>query len=540
MENNDLNKKVLRRIKEKIAIDEFIQENKNYKPKKKTSFLKVASFAIIATVVTGNIYTYATQNKDIVTYVLDKLEILTKNEESFVQVNETKDGEKATLTLENYGFDEDTMIIGYKLEIKNPEESFVNYLIDNSRIVDGEKIYGLDRCYSMTPSKISDTEYEVIAFYNFDTSLISENAVFETRIYLPKYLDVGEHVGDWTFSIPLTTDKRVLNYEEYELNDKKITLEEHNIEELPENYIRKNLNLLEIKKSDIATKLICYLDGYLTGGISYFIEIIDEDEKVILPDRMQAVPGGIVSEVVFKKIDFDSKITVKITEMDGEEVLAKGSTEIDLRTDLKEKQERKISYETKNWKNLKLKYDKEFDVSTYKNDSTLHDIIKYIIDFRLYEYFGNQKEYTDIIRLTCYKNVENETLENIANFKRTVGIVNYDACYFQKSFPEYVNEKGDFVYLNKEQLLEFAKNREIEVEGYILNSENFGFNDLEYDNIINTKINGNDAISWNVMCGDIKTEYIFLYKGNVYEMSVPNNIASTQIVKDFIDNIEFK
>lgn len=347
MENNDLNKKVLRRIKEKIAIDEFIQENKNYKPKKKTSFLKVASFAIIATVVTGNIYTYATQNKDIVTYVLDKLEILTKNEESFVQVNETKDGEKATLTLENYGFDEDTMIIGYKLEIKNPEESFMNYLIDNSKIVDGEKIYGLDRCYSMTPSKISDTEYEVVAFYNFDTSLISENAVFETRIYLPKYLDDGEHVGDWNFSIPLTTDKRVLDYEEYELNDKKIILEEPNIEKLPENYIRKNLNLLEIKKSDIATKLICYLDGYLTGGISYFIEIVDEDGKVILPDKMQAVPGGIVSEVVFKKIDFDSKITVKITEMDGEEVLAKGSTEIDLRTDLKEKRKEKFHMQLK-------------------------------------------------------------------------------------------------------------------------------------------------------------------------------------------------
>lgn len=63
---------------------------------------------------------------------------------------------------------------------------------------------------------------------------------------------------------------------------------------------------------------------------------------------------------------------------------------------------------------------------------------------------------------------------------------------------------------------------------------------MEYDNIKNTKINGIDAISWNVMCGDVKTEYIFLYKGNVYEMSVPNNIASTQIVKDFIDNIEFK
>ncbi len=537
MENNDLNKKVLRRLEEKIAIEEYSKKH-NITPKKKNSIFKIACIIIAGVLITGNFYTYATQNKDIVTYVLDKINFI-----NVVNVKDIQNGDKATLILENYGFDEDTLIIGYKLKIKNPEETFINNLFDSSRIVDGDDIYGLERAYSMTLDKINDTEYEAIATYNFDTSKLNDKAVFETKIYLPKYLDVGEHVGEWEFKIPLDTSQKVLNYDKYKVENKRVTLEEKEKVEDNANYLYKTVSLLEVKKSDMVTKFCFLLESYLTGGEIYTVEILDENGQTILKNNVQKIFGGKPTEIVCKNLDFNSKITINIYEMAGDEVSAKGSLDLDLSKDLKQEEKKKISYTTKKWHNLKFRYNEDYkiNISEYKRE-----IKEYYISFELCKYIGDYTEYEENIVLETYEDKGTMTLEEMAEFVRTAGIVWYGANAFQTSFPEYSDELGDFVYLNRSQILELAKNGEVIVNGVKIDTINnvtgkeYDIRDsIKYENIKTTKIKDIDAITWTKIIGrEVKIVYMFIYKENVYELEVPSNIGYKDIVKEFIDNIE--
>lgn len=533
MENNDLNQKVLRRLEEKIAIEEYIQEN-NPQTRKKKSFLKIAC-VIAMILITGNIYTYATQNKDIVSYVLDKINLL-----NVIDVNDIQTGEKASLTLENYGFDEDTLIIGYKLKIKDLDETFINNLFDISRITDGDEIYGVERAYSMLLDKISDTEYEVIASYNFDTSQISNNAIFETKIILPKYLDVGEHVGEWKFEIPLDTSKKALNYEKYAVENKSVILQEIPAVEHDENYLYLSASLLQVKTSDMVTKFVFLLESYSTGGAIYTVEILDENGEVILENNIQKLFGGVPTEVICKKLNFDSKITINIYEISGDEVTAKGSLEVDLAKDLKKEIEHQISYTTKKWYNLKFKYNEDFKTDVWNNNSESH------IRFDLCEYVGNYKKYENSINIKTYEDKGTMTLEEIGEFVREADVVWPGANAFQTSFAEYSDELQDFVYLNRSQILELAKNGEVIVDGIKIDTidnttgDEFDIREsIKYENIKKIKIKELDAITWTKNSGrEVNNIYMFIYKGNVYQLEVPSNIVYKDMIEEFINNIE--
>lgn len=537
MENNDLNKRVLRRLEEKIAIEEYTKKH-NTTPKKKKSFFKVACIIVAGVLIAGNFYTYATQNKDIVTYVLEKINLL-----NVVDVNDIQTGEKASLTLENYGFDENTLIIGYKLKIKDSKETFENNLFDSSRIIDGDKIYGLERAYSMVLDKISDTEYEVIASYNFDTSQISNNAMFETKIYLPKYLDVGEHIGEWAFEIPLDMSKKALNYEKYVVENKRTILQEIPPVEHDEHYMYLSASLLEVKKTDMVTKFAFILEGYSTAGEIYTVEILDENGEIILENNIQKLFGGVPTEIICRKLDLNQKITINISEISGDEVTAKGSLEVDLAKDLKEEEKREISYATKKWHNLRFKYNEDFKVDISK--TVIDNIDEYFIRFDLCEYVGNYKKYEEFITLTTYEDKGTMTLEEMGEFVRNAEIVWPGAIAFQNSFPEYSIELQDFVYLNSSQILELVKNGEVIVNGIKIDTIN---DDVEkydirettkYENIKTTKIKGLETITWTKTAGgDVDNIYMFIYKGNVYQLEVPANIVYKDTVEDFINNIE--
>lgn len=541
MENNDLNKRVLRRLEEKIAIEEYTKKHNIY-PKKKKSFFKVACIIVVGVLITGNFYTYATQNKDIVTYVLEKINLL-----NLIDVNDTQTGEKASLTLENYGFDEDTLIIGYKLKIKNSEESVINNLFDSSRIVDGDEIYGLERAYSMTLDKINDTEYEVIASYNFDTSKISDDAIFETKVFLPRYLDVGENIEEWEFEIPLDMSKKALNYQEYSVENKKVVLQEKESIENDENYFYTSASLLQVKKSDMATKLVFILEGYSTAGEIYTVEILDENGEILLENNVQKLFGGVPTEIICRKLDFNSKITINISEIFDDETTAKGTLELDLANDLKLQEEKEISYTTKKWHNLKFRYNQDFEIYLFeRKDRATGYIDEYSIRFGLCKYVGDYKEYEESVTVKTYKDKGTMTLEEMGEFVRIANTVWSGANAFQTSFPEYSDELQDFVYLNPSQILELAKNGEVVVNGVKIDTidnttgEEYDIRETtKYENIKTTEIKGLETITWTRTAGrDVENIYMFIYKGNVYELEVPSNIRYKDIVEEFIDNIE--
>lgn len=190
MENNDLNKRVLERLEQKIAIEEFRKEEnitaKKETAKKSNHLLKVASFLIVTLLVAGNVYTYATYEKNLFSYVLDKIGII---EDNLIDVNQAEKNNNISLTLENYGIDNSTLILGYKLNLNEKLDYFGDTLCEDSKIVDGEKIYQLQANHNSTFYKISDTEYEIFKIYNIDTKNLSNNPIFKTTLSLYKELD---------------------------------------------------------------------------------------------------------------------------------------------------------------------------------------------------------------------------------------------------------------------------------------------------------------------------------------------------------------
>ena len=138
MENNDLNKRVLQRLEEKIAIEEFRKKENIKKP---NYLLKVASFFIATVIITGNVYTYATYEKDLFSYLLEKIGI---SEENFVGIDQTEENNETKLTLGNYGIDEDTLMVTYKLKLNKPIDYFVEYLISETTIINVDNIQELE------------------------------------------------------------------------------------------------------------------------------------------------------------------------------------------------------------------------------------------------------------------------------------------------------------------------------------------------------------------------------------------------------------
>lgn len=542
MENKDLNEKVLNRLREKIAIEEYRVAQKEFsnvdRKIKPASFFKVASVAIITTVVAGNLYTYATYNKDIFSYVLDRIGIFEIDKEKIVQVNDTQSSNDAELTLENYGIDEETLIIGYRLKSDKPIDSVMEYFGDTTTIIDENNEYHLEANNFAAFYPISDTEYEVLKSYSLDPSIISDNAVVKTNLKLYKYLDTDETSGEWEFEFQLEKDKTDVDYEEYLLEDKYVELEILNNEErdfLP------TAKILEIKKSDMATKLVIYIENYLTD-VSYFVEVLDENGNTILEDNIQRVYGGIPTEVLLRKIDFNSKINVNIYEKDGIgdakfETLSKGNISIDLVNDLKKSETKEISYITKEWCDLNLTYDDEYEVDEYTNELRNGDT-EYTLGFALYEYVGNEKFTIDIgnINLKCFNNTLNKNVQECFEEIKSLNVLGDNLPLFQDEYTIYLDGSGEEVKLNHAQMIELSKNREIVIDGTVINSENNLFMDIKCKNMQKLEIDGAEAISWIEY--DYK-KYVFEYNGKIYIISTPNDINDKKGIEKFINSIKF-
>ena len=533
MENKDFNKRILNRLKESIAIEEYRKENNIQKKKKSKVFFKVASFITILGIASANLYTYATFKQDVITYVLDKLGIFNEdNKESLVQVNQTQESNNIALTLENYAIENNTLIIGYKLKANQDTDLGVEYIIDDTNLINNDKTYHLNKSTSMFLSKISDTEYEFLKIYNLGDIKINEGYFLETKLFLPKYLDIGEHVGEWEFKIKLESKNQTLNPEQYTVENVRGTMD----------WIGETFNMnhtfkvLELENTSLYTKLTILLESYWTGGQKYTIEITDENGNAILEDGIQTLCGGVPTEIILKKLDMNSKINITVTERSGEtEITAKGSTVLDLAKDLKPKEERKIEYTTTTWKDLKFKYDKEIKVDK-RNSSGYYGYYD-SISFGLYTIVGDVRDDTGdgSIQIGCDKNEFNHTLYEIFEEYKAINTVSWRNDLFKNRYPIYLNNGTDVV-LNHEQMIELSKNKKVTANGITINSSNYDFSNVECRDVENIKINGIDAITWNEYADKM---YIFEYKENIYDIRTSNEINANQRVDEFINNIEF-
>lgn len=534
MENRDFNKRILNRLEEKIAIEEFRKENNIQKKKKSNVFFKVASFITVLGVIGANLYTYATFKQDVITYVLDKLGIFNEdNKESLVQVNETKESNDITLTLENYAIENDILIIGYKLRADKDADLGVKYIIDDTNLISNDKTYHLDKSTSSALSQINDTEYELFKIYNIGNIEITNNDILKTRLFLPMYLDIGDHAGEWEFEIDLKPHNFTSKREKYVVE---------NIggiwNDADEDYwFEHSFSVLEVENTDMFTKLVILLHDYLTGGEKYTVEVTDENGNIILEDDIQNLFGGVPTEVIVKKLDLSSKIIINVYEKEEATITKKASTVLDLSKDLKIKEEKEVEYTTTKWKDLKFKYDKEIKPYKTTNSNYYTGSTYDYIDFGLYTMVGNIKDTTrdGSIQITCNENEFKNSLEEIFEEYKAINTVSWSNWLYNDKY--YICLDGGIeLILNHDQMLELSKNKEITVNDITINDSNYEFSNIEFRDIQNIKIKDIDAITWTEYNDKM---YMFVYKGNYYEIRTPNTINAMQRVEEFINNIEF-
>ena len=216
MENNDLNNRVLDKLENKIAILEFKEKEKAKKPHK---ILKVASFLILTSLIAGNAYTFTEYKKDFFSYVLDKIGIFQNYERDVNKVNQVQESNDITITLETYSMDKETLIIGYNIKTKN-QIDYINNISEKSKIVDGNDLYYLNKRSFSPLYKINDNEYEMYRYYNINSEVLSENAIFYSELTLYEHWDSDpdieeEPLGKWNFELKLDKSKLDLEYEEY-------------------------------------------------------------------------------------------------------------------------------------------------------------------------------------------------------------------------------------------------------------------------------------------------------------------------------------
>lgn len=547
MENKDLNKRVLERLKQKIAIEEFKKENKQEKNNQRNSnaLLKVASLVLVASLVAGNAYTYATYDTNIFSYALDKLGIFS-NKENVVKINEEKQDTNASLTLESYALDQKTLLIGYRLKFNEKPEYFLEYLTEDTKIIDGENVYGLNKSISSSFYKISDLEYEIFKLYEIDINKLTENATLKTDIILYKDLDgpIEDVLGKWNFEFKLDKSKVDSNYEEYLIENKNTILEKLITDEDTAN-IDEKVSLIGLKQSNLATKLTFEIEGYFTD-VEYFIEIVDENENKILEDNIQKIYGGYPSDIIIGKIDLNSKIRINIYEKgytqtsNDKKILSKGSIEVDLSKDLKEKEKRNIEYATKVWKDLTLKYDNIATVNEYDYVS-ITGLKNYSLSFEFFDMIGDVKTKPEHVSIVCMNNLYDKELKETAEDIRKLQYAGYNI--FDTEYTEYLDDvdgsSRDEVILTHEELIRLVDEKEIIVNGITLNENNIHFQDIEYADVKETKIDNINAITWKEYYGESTTnKYVMIIDENVYTISIPSSLEYKDIFEQFLNDIK--
>ncbi len=563
MENNfqnNFNKRIFEKLETKIAIE-------NFKEKEKHSYrsyttIKIASILIIIGIITGNIFTYAKYNENIFSWALNKIGMFQTYNEEKTELNIVKENNGATLTLMDYGVDGNTLIIGYALKL-NESEKFVEKIYDSSRIISGTDIYGLEDKNTEIFNKISNTEYIIYELYTIDGNKLNDKSTFETDIKIYKEFinpDVEPVIlGNWNFNITLDEEKINLDYKEYIVENKSVKLENiNNSEVLPWDIIA---NIISVKKSRLTTKLVVLLEGYTTDpNIRYFVEILDENGNTILENNTTYTIGGVPTDIIFRSIPDNSKITVNIyeTSISTNEIYSKGSVNIDFTTDLKEKDNQKeINKVKKQWRNIEFEYNELNEI--HENSGKLaitKEPILYSLNMSCGDIIQDKVYHTGFLNMISYKNALNLSLEEIYEVREKLEY--YSSGYVIGEFYNLncvVENKSIEASIDHNQMMKFLSGDDITIFAYgydnnglrqPLGNKTININNVEerlqkikFNDKNQIKLDGIDTITYTTTTSETKKHYIFVYNDYIYEVNHTSNFDVNKEMEDIIKSIKF-
>jgi len=552
MENNfnqeKLKKRVLEKLQNKIASEEFKnKENieKGEKRKSKNNGFKVAVIFMVGMLV-GNGYTYATYNENLFSFILSRVGIISEyNEKSTVVEQDGVAINNNSLILSSYAMDEENLVITYKLKLAEKVERFEDYFQENPRIVDSGKTYTISEKSRISFYKISDTEYEIVKIYDVKNLEISNDARFVTTVTLYKELlddVIQEELGVWKFDVNIIKN----NSEEskvYTLENKVIDiynkdgsraqiggLEQFNIE--PENVIVK---IEELRLNELGTKIIYSGFCFSTDpGIKSFVEIVDENGNVLLGNNTEELVVDSIGEILFAKVNLNSKITINIDIVDNfNSVIAEGSITLDLSKDLVEKknvQEELNNMEVK-WNEIAFSINDNMEISEM-SDGTGKDKI---IHNNIYKNEYGFKNYECSIEIT--RSEEDLSLDQYSALRYIISLANGEGLSENDILVYYYN---NYIELTYEEIVEIAKVGKIVKDGKEITIDSLKKNSmLDISQITNKEYYDKEVYEYEVETGDTRVEiYILEINNYKYEFKIPTKLNVSNEIEKFVSSIK--
>ena len=262
----------------------------------------------------------------------------------------------------------------------------------------------------------------------------------------------------------------------------------------------------------------------------------------MLDGEEEQVIGGIVDKVKIKKTPLTSKITISMYEKCENEITQEGQVQIDLDQDLVDIEKIDQSNNIKEGIIGDVKFD--YIDTEYVYFGTLQHAYseKFVgqeCSIPVKIQYGNRLASTDHIDFSCEKNVNNLTLEEA--FKNMKLITqNFGQYGLSDVYGLMIPNTEETIIVTFDDMINLCKGKKIIKDGKEYSKNSFdSFAEISFKKEADVEI-GKDikAIKYGYE-SDISYEYyMFIYKDNIYYLTIPTELRIKTEVYQFLNSLE--
>lgn len=494
----------------KIEKDRMERDMKRFKIIRR--FIEIVTLLFVG----GNIVAYAINKPNVISYVIDKLNIGSSYEKYSENINITKKSNGVSITLKDIAIDSKIVAIGYNVKFDEKiNEDRITLDVANRIISNGYDYNLVSKDIQNISYKISDNEFEIYNFYKINSDNFNNDVKIISKIsdIYPYSYEVAEPVvkGEWNFEHNFKRNEHKLGYKKYNVKNAEITFKEDK---------NAKVKVKEMEFSEIGT-IITFEVPYTSPDLNYTAEIRDSRGNIILEKDAQSSYDKIIA----KKLDLKDKITITMYENYNNKVIS-ASTKIDLSKQLEseEKETKKTKYKDIIFGKIKLNIPESWESEDGAENSIIiskKDNYEGAITIYKYNLSGSLEERYEILK----------TLDKVYYAYQKDGIYNIQ--------PEESEKEYKLTYDEFKKIVDGGK---VTKDGYTITQKVFGSNIDGYEVISkeNIKIDGTNVIKY--ICKgtyrDTMINYIIGKNDETYLVSIEQNSENKDIVDNIIKNIK--
>lgn len=528
-------------LKIEKTLEKLPSHSKKDNPQMKKIVSIVASILLLF-FVCGNVFTYATEKTDLVSYLFDKFNIREEFQKQAVQIGSVQESNGIKVSVKEIALNDDLLIIHYFIQSDKPLRS--------SFFLSGEKTlhYATDKQISLPSTSlgerrnkqqitvISDTEYDLYEVYPID-ELPKDNSL-ELTLFLkslqlfeesPDTIFIKEEIaGKWNFTIPLDYQNSTAS-QTFSFTNQTIALGENG-----------NLELHEIRISSLATVFNTYLEDKKGQAVS--LEITDNKNTVLLAKNTQQLNNGW-NLLLGKKIDSPEEVTITVYEYGTQKVIGKKKISLEKETLPSNQSKAK----TISFQDITLTLPEQWEV--YEDPQ--HNLFISVYPKQT----SSRKQLDSMIAIRTTKNSSSNTLEELKEdlkIQKQIGVNLQEQNYFayHSDLNKYtLMDKKDYEKANSKFTLSKQEIRQI-IQGETIQKAGKTITKSEISDVLvadgmtlkkeeQTKIGGKQAYKLSFQSdGPSQIVCVFLHNQSIYEISYDSNSKQFHEIESMIQNMK--